>query len=245
MLVFLTACSVPEGAPPGGIHDPYESTNRSVHQFNKGVDRAVLRPVAIGYATVVPVEVQQSVGNFADNLATPGYVVNDILQARLDHALVNTYRFVVNSTIGIGGLVDAAAIYGVPPQPSDFGETLHVWGVPEGAYRENPVFGPSTERDTAGRIVDLFTNPLGYVLNEPEAYYGTVANVADKVGQRGRLKRTIDGVLYDSADSYAQARLAYLQSRRFELGQGSLAGGAAGTLDDPYGSSDVMDDPYE
>ena len=119
-----------------------------------------------------------------------------------------------------------------------FGGTLAAWGAPEGAYLELPLLGPSTQRDAAGKVVDLFTNPLSYVLVAPERHAGTVARVFDRVGTRDRFGDTIDSVLYESADSYAQTRLIYLQSRRFELGDA-----ASGAYADPY--AETVTDPYE
>ena len=202
-----------------GIYDPYEPGNRKVHRFNRGLDRALVRPAAIGYSTILPDEVEDSIGNFASNLGEPSIVVNSLLQGDLRGAGNSTLRFLTNSTLGLFGFFDVANEFKMAQHETDFGETLHVWGVREGAYLELPVLGPSTTRDTVGLVVDLFTNPLSYTVDEPEAYYGTVASVAASLSTRGRLTDTIDSVLYESADSYAQARLIYLQNRRFELGQ--------------------------
>ncbi|MEM6759734.1 MAG: VacJ family lipoprotein [Pseudomonadota bacterium] len=202
-----------------GIFDPYETGNRKVHGFNRGLDRALVRPAAIGYSTILPDEVEDSIGNFASNLGEPSIVVNSLLQGDLRGAGNSTLRFLTNSTLGLFGFFDVANEFKMVQHDTDFGETLHVWGVREGAYLELPVLGPSTTRDTVGLVVDLFTNPFSYTVDEPEAYYGTVASVASSLSTRGRLTETIDAILYDSADSYAQARLIYLQNRRFELGQ--------------------------
>ena len=150
-------------------------------------------------------------------------------------------RFVFNTIFGIGGLGDPAGELGLYEDETDFGETLHVWGAAEGAYVELPVLGPSTERDAVGKVVDLFLNPLSYVLPKPEKYYATGVKVVSKVGDRGRYSDTIDSVLYDSADSYAQARTIYLQNRRFELG-GDDDDAYVDPYDDPYG--DPYADPY-
>lgn len=190
----------------------------------------------------VPQPLRTGVSNFAGNLATPSVVVNNILQADIEGALTNSWRFALNSTIGIVGIFDVASGIGIPDETTDFGETLHVWGAEEGNYLELPVLGPSTERDTVGRVVDLFTNPLGYILNEPEKYVGPVANIADRIGARGQYSQTVDSVLYESADSYAQGRVTYLQNRRYEL---SGDAGFADPYDDPYGDTgDPYDDPY-
>ena len=174
-LATLVACSTPQtplGA--GQAHDPYEARNRKTHEFNKSLDRALMGSSGAKAETRAPsdlaVELNQSVGNFADNMALPGVVVNKFLQGDLKGFTMNTYRFAINTVLGFGGLFDVASDFGVTADETDFGETLHVWGAPEGAYVELPVLGPSTERDTAGKVVDLFTNPLSYILPKPEKY---------------------------------------------------------------------------
>jgi phospholipid-binding lipoprotein MlaA len=127
----------------------------------------------------------------------------------------------VNATLGLGGILDVASDLGLAEDSSDFGETLHVWGLPEGAYLELPLFGPSTERDAVGDVVDLFTNPLDYVLPPRPRQAKTAVRIVAKVGERGEFSDTVDSILYDSADSYAQLRLIYLQNRRFDLGDAS------------------------
>lgn len=236
-LVLLTACNVPgPGAIPGEPFDPFEDNNRKTHAFNKSIDSAILRPSGNAYSGI-PDELQQSVSNFSDNLSLPGEAVNKLLQGDLLGMLQNSYRFLVNTTLGMGGLFDPASDFGIEHAPADFGETLFVWGVPEGAFVELPLLGPSTERAAAGKVVDLFTNPLSYVLPSPEKYIGNVASVASKVGDRGNYSATVDAILYESVDSYAQSRTIYLQNRRFDLGD---EGGDAylDPYDDPYG------DPY-
>ena len=235
---LLSACNV---APAGvQVYDPYETTNRRVHEFNKGLDRTIIRPVAVTVARL-PADVTDPVVNFADNTALPGMVVNGVLQGDIEGVASNTLRFLLNSTVGIGGLFDPADAIGLFEQSTDFGETLAVWGVPEGAYRELPVRGPSTERDAAGKIVDIFLDPLGSVLNSDQRAIVVGTRVGGTVINRGRFSNTVDSVLYDSADSYAQAHILYLQNRRFQLGQG-----ATGTAADPYGDTCAggFEDPY-
>lgn len=219
------------------MNDPNEATNRKVHAFNRGVDKALLRPAASAYGSIVPEPVEQGVKNFATNLDVPGDVVNDLLQAKPGEAVHNTLRFVLNTTIGIGGLFDPATPLGLAGKPTDFGETLHVWGSKEGRYVEVPFLGPSTTRDFTGTLVDVAFNPLRLVLETPETYYMTGAKVASTLGDRSRYSETFDSILYDSADSYAQARLLYLQNRRFELGQTGGSGADASddaNFEDPY-----------
>lgn len=230
MVVLLAVAGCARPPAPTGFDDPNEAQNREIHEFNKAVDRRVLSPVANAYGNV-PEGMRQGITNFADNLDLPGEVVNGLLQGRPHHALENTFRFAVNTTVGIGGLFDPASAMGVQGKSTDFGETLHVWGAPEGTYVELPLLGPSTSRDTLGKIVDIALDPVGHLVPEPERHVATAASVASTIGDRYRYSETIDSVLYDSADSYAQTRLLYLQNRRFELGQ--------------TGGEDDFFDPYE
>lgn len=215
-IAALTACTAPQ--PGQDFNDPYEQRNRAVHDFNKSVDQAVLRPLG-QIAAATPVEITKPISNFASNAGLPGLVANGIMQGDIGGFSTNTMRFLINTTVGIAGLFDPAGAIGLTEQSTDFGETLAVWGVPEGAYVERPFFGPSTERDAVGGIVDLLVNPLRHVGTPAQLDYGVGSTVADVVITRGTFMDTIDSVLYESADSYAQARLAYLQNRRFELGE--------------------------
>ncbi|MFL4469129.1 VacJ family lipoprotein [Tateyamaria armeniaca] len=203
---------------PEGINDPYEAQNRKVHAFNRGLDRSIVRPAALGYTKVLPDEIEETIGNFATNLGQPSVMVNSLLQGDLRGFGQSTLRFTINSTFGLLGFFDPATEFKMADHNTDFGETLFVWGAEEGVYLELPFLGPATTRSATGRFVDLFTNPLTYVLESPEEYYGTAASVASGLGARGRFSETVDSILYESADSYAQARLIYLQNRRFTLG---------------------------
>jgi phospholipid-binding lipoprotein MlaA len=237
VLSVLSACG--PAPAPSGIDDPNEANNRQVHAFNRSIDHALLRPTANTYSSLLPEPIEDGVSNFAQNLDAPGDVVNNVLQLRLGKAVENTLRFAINSTLGIGGLFDPATALGVAGDPTDFGETLHVWGAPEGEYAEVPFIGPTTGRDTLGLVVDVALNPVRLVLPNPESYYATGAKIASGLSKRARYGDTVDSILYESADSYAQTRLLYLQNRRFELGQ--TAGGAEGGFEDPYAD---FEDPY-
>lgn len=233
-LPLLAACSVPDSPPADGIHDPYEAQNRRVHEFNKSLDRSVVRPLARGYTRAVPDGIEDSIVQFGDTFSTPGYAVNRLLQGDLRGAGLNTVRFATNAVLGFGGIFDVAKEFGLPADETDFGETLAIWGVPEGAYREIPAFGPSTERAAAGRIGDWFLNPLDLALPRPERYSGLVAGGLEGLTERDRFSDTVDSVLYESADSYAQTRLIYLQNRRFELGEAEGGPPSEETFTDPY-----------
>lgn len=216
---------------PQGVNDPIEPFNRKVHDFNKAVDQKLLKPMA-GSGSGNG-ELGERIGDFADNLGKPADIVNNALQLRLVKATENLMRFGVNTVFGVGGLFDVATAAGMPENDTDFGETLHVWGVGEGAYLELPLIGPSTERDLAGALVDMVIDPLNQ-LPRKERLAATGAKIAGRVADRGRYSDLTDSVLYESADSYAQARLLYLQNRRFELGQTSGEGNFVDPYEDPY-----------
>ncbi|MEZ5777559.1 MAG: VacJ family lipoprotein [Paracoccaceae bacterium] len=226
--ITLTACSRPE--PGAEFNDPYEAQNRAVHEENVRLDRLVFgayprkRPI-------MPKPLAQGFSNFSSNLGMPSAVVNSLLQARPGPALQNTVRFVVNSTVGLGGIFDPATAIGIHAENTDFGETLHVWGAPEGAYMVVPIAGPTTERDLAGSVVDVILNPLNK-LGNPEDYYLGVAKIAGGAGNRALYSDVVDSILYESADSYAQMRLLYLQNRHFQLG---IEADVFDPYEDPYG----------
>ncbi len=241
--LILAACSV---APAGTeIHDPYEEVNRQIHELNLGFDRAFLDPAG-ETASQLPDAIKIPVVNFSDNAGLPNAIVNGVMQGNVDGAITNSVRFLLNTTVGILGLFDPAGAIGIEADDTDFGETLAVWGVPEGAYIELPGLGPSTERDATGRLVDFFLDPLQLFGTPPLLDYAsselleldTVAWVGEQVIERGESDDTIDEILYDSADSYAQLRLIYLQNRRFELGE--VAGDANSQTTEDY-----YFDPYQ
>jgi phospholipid-binding lipoprotein MlaA len=230
----ISACTAPP--PPAEIYDPAESVNRRVHSFNVGLDKYLVRPASTAYDVILPTPIETGVSNFANNLGTPSDVLNNLLQGRPHIAAQNTFRFAINTTVGVAGLFDVATAIGVPRVSTDFGETLHVWGSGEGAYLELPVLGPSTVRDTVGSVVDVVTNPVGIVVDTPESYGLTAAQIGSRLSDRRRFASTLDSLYYESADGYAQLRLLYLQNRRFELGQTDVESDA--TFVDPY------EDPY-
>lgn len=215
LVAGLAACSGASRPQPAGVNDPHEVGNRKVHAFNQKIGGSGKPNRVLG---AVPIEFQTVVHNVSENLSMPQAAVNSALQADVAGFGLSTYRFLVNSTLGMGGLFDVASEFKVPEHDTDFGETLYVWGVGEGPYIELPLIGPSTRRDTAGRVVDLFTNPLSYTLDSPESYVGTVTGYADSAFEKNR--RIVNGKqvpISASGDSYAQARQDYLQKRRADL----------------------------
>lgn len=229
-LVLIASCTAPA---PQSFNDPHEESNRETHEANRRVDRALLKPASGAYGSILPAPVRQGVGNFASNLNLPGVIVNNLLQLNIDGAVQNSWRFLINTTIGLGGIFDPSSAIELYEDNSDFGETLHVWGMGEGQYVELPFVGPSTQRDALGMVVDVFTNPLTFGAPSPERYMTPVAKGLSKLGDRYTYSDTVDSILYDSADSYAQARQLYLQHRRFELGQEQVEEGNDG-YDDFY-----------
>lgn len=235
--MLLAACSAPN--EPGEINDPYESLNRVVHASNKATDRVFFRPVSQVYGNAVPKPVRQSLSNASANLSGPRNVANDFLQGNVEDAGHNLVRFLLNTTLGVFGLFDpASGSFGIEERDTGFADTLAVWGTREGAYLELPLFGPSTERDAVGLVVDLIANPLGTVFDEgPDIAAAT--SFPSVLNSRFELADTVDGILYDSADSYAQLRLFYLESRRFALSGQTSAENAF----DPY--ENLYEEVYE
>ncbi len=237
--LLVSACASDHASrSAGGFFDPYEENNRKTHQFNKDVDRWVFDPVSQGYGDATSGDIREVVGNFSSHLSLPNDVINNVLQGDLESAFKNTGRFVINTVVGFAGLLDPAADLNILRERADFGQTLHVWGVGEGAYVELPFWGPSTVRDSVGIAVDLVLDPLIVVMRKPQTYVGTGAYVLDAMGNRYEYDATVDSILHESADSYAQSRSIYMQNRRFELG---IVGEDAYL--DPY--LDPYSDPYE
>jgi phospholipid-binding lipoprotein MlaA len=220
LLLVALAGACTRAVPGADFNDPYEQQNRAVHDQNKALDRFLFgAPDRKGVVPTLPVPVADGLGNLAANLGEPGDVVNSLLQGRLEPVVTNTFRFVINTTVGIGGIFDPATALGLPENDTDFGQTLAVWGAGEGAYLELPILGPSTERDLAGMIVDFALDPVAALAGPENAGIATAARLGSAIGSRQRYSDTVESILYESADSYAQARLLYLQNRRFQLGE--------------------------
>ena len=237
--LLLSACASEQAKnAPGGIYDPHEEVNRANHEMNKAIDRVLVDPLSQGWGNATNGGVREVVSNFSSHLSLPNDIFNNVFQGNLDDALQNTGRFAFNTVVGFAGLFDPASDLGWDRVDTDFGETLHVWGAAEGPYVELPFFGPSTSRDTVGFAVDLVLDPFFVVVRGPEVYIGAVAYVFEAMGNRYEFDATVDSVLHESADSYAQARSIYLQNRRYQLGI---------TAEDLYLDSglDPYSDPYE
>ncbi len=163
----LSGCAT---TPPG---DPWYGWNRSVHTFNTDADRFVIKPVAEAYEWITPKFINDRLTNAFDNIQDIRVTVNDLLQLKIAQGGMDFSRFLINSTLGLGGMMDVATQFDLPKHNEDFGQTLGVWGVKPGPYLVLPFFGPSSPRDFAGRIADTFFNPLTYI-----AFIGAGANIA-------------------------------------------------------------------
>lgn len=216
--IALTALGACASAPaPVGYSDPHEVQNRRTHDANIDLDKALVSPASTAYGEILPRPIRDSVASFSDTAGLPGVVVNNLLQGNIEDAVHNSVRFVFNATLGLFGLFDVATGIGIEERDSDFGETLHVWGAPEGDYVVLPFFGPSTERDGFGILVDFVLNPLSLALPAEVKHVPKAAWVLSKFGDRYTFGDTIDE-FYEGENGYELMKLYYLDSRRYELG---------------------------
>ena len=196
--------------------DPWESMNRSLFSVNMTIDKASTRPLAKGYRKIAPGPARKGVSNFFSNLAAPRSVINNFLQGKPRRGVSEILRFVINSTIGVGGLIDIATPSGLEEYREDFGQTAAVWGVPDGPYVMLPFLGPQTLRDAIFMPVDIVADPLFQYDN---------SSVRDKlyvlrlIDLRYRLLAA-DKFLEDSRDQYVTTRESYLQNREYEIYDG-------------------------
>ena len=212
--VVLSACRVPL---EDGISDPFEASNRQAHEINKSIDKNIIRPMAIVYGDITPIKLQSVANNMSMNFSLPRYSMNYILQGELKNASKSSMKFLVNSTLGVGGIYDFSSQLGLTSEKTDFGETMAKWGFREGPYLEILVLGPSNQRDGIGKVVDLVLDPVS-LIGVGAKSVATATSVAFGLSARSQFRESIDSILYESADSYAQSRLFFLQNRRYELG---------------------------
>jgi phospholipid-binding lipoprotein MlaA len=207
--LLLGACTtLPNGAT--NPQDPFESFNRTMYKFNDDADKAIVKPVAQAYNKVMPVPARSMVGNFFSNLDDMLTVVNDVLQLKLVRAFTDTGRVLINTTIGIGGLVDAASQVGYEKHSEDFGQTLGYWGIGPGPYLVLPLLGPSNVRDGLSLYVDSQTSATHQVKHIPTRNQLTAGRMLNKRAQLLDQEKTLDDMMLDR---YAFIRDAYLQHR--------------------------------
>jgi phospholipid-binding lipoprotein MlaA len=204
--IFLSSCAC-KGTNPV---DPFEPFNRKVYKFNTALDHAFLRPTAKFYRAVLPAPVRKSVNNFFTNLDLIPTVGNDLLQFRGKWAIRDSWRFVINSSLGVGGLFDVAKTFGLAPHSNDLGLTLAKWGDKNSPYLVLPLLGPSTLRDGAGWLFQFaLYSPYVYI-REDAVVYSLLALRA--VDLRSQLLDS-DRILDEALDKYTFMREAYLQYR--------------------------------
>lgn len=198
-------------------NDPFEANNRLFHNFNISVDQFVYRPVAHAYGAVTPGVVMQGISNMSSNLSVPGIVLNNILQLDVDSALINTARFTINTTLGVGGLLDVAAGLGMQGQTTDFGETFYTYGASSGPYLVLPLIGPSNTRDAVGTLAGLALNPVNRVLSGDALAGAALVKGLDFLGARYTNSDFLDSLLHDNEESYTEIKLYFEQNRQYRL----------------------------
>jgi phospholipid-binding lipoprotein MlaA len=217
--LFLGACSTPS-AESLAQNDPWEKTNRDIFDFDLRVDHAVARPVAEGYRSAVPEPVRDGIHNALTNLNAPVVLANDVLQGDGDKAVNTAGRIVINSTVGIGGLIDVASKMGIPGHENDFGITLGQNGIAEGSYLVLPFAGPLPPRDLLGVVVDQAFDPLTYVRFHGKDTWMVVRYGMGILDSRTSQLDAIESIERSSIDFYATSRNLYRQSRNAKINNG-------------------------
>lgn len=211
--VEAVPADVAPASEPLLLRDPWHKPNRDIFAFDTFFERKMLAPVAHGYRAVTPQIFRAGINNAILNLDEPSTAINQVVQLKIGRALKTTVRFAINSTIGIGGLIDVASAGGLRRRPADFGQTLGRYGAKPGPYVMLPFLGPSNVRDGFGRLVDTFTDPVGFVIGGIFTSPGGAARFA-MAGVNWREKN--DGTMsaiYGASDPYAFTRAAYSQQR--------------------------------
>jgi phospholipid-binding lipoprotein MlaA len=235
-MLLVGGCATSSTAPAGeedptaSKADPWEGMNRPIFRFNRRVDAATLEPVASGYVKVIPSFMRTGVSNFMSNLRGPRNIINNFLQGKGANGLSETGRFVVNSTVGVLGLFDVGSKIGLEQHREDFGQTLAVWGVPDGPYVMVPFAGPQTLRDAIAFPLDVLADPLWYYEHDVPRYALYALRFIDI--RAGFL--SMDDLLDESFDPYVRLREAYLQNRRYSVYDGN-----------PPMDEDFYDDVYD
>lgn len=228
-LVVLSACATPPKDPAARAqfyanNDPLEPMNRRVFAFDMFLDKWFFKPLAETYDTIVPAIGQEAIRNFLGNLHEPVIFANDVAQTQFKRAAWTAERFALNSTIGVGGIVDVATKWGIKKQSGDFGQTLYHYGVGEMFYLVLPILGPSNPRDLIGTIADGYADPFSYLAYDYGADVATYARWgAEGVDQRAQNLQSFDELQRTSIDLYAAVRSLYRQHRASVLRHGEPA----------------------
>ena len=211
LLSFLFLCSYAFAET-----DPLKDLNQKTHDLNQTLDLQVASPVARFYKRITPDFIEIGVTNFTQNVEDLSIGLNNILQGKIKSGFSDLGRFALNSTIGIAGFLDIATDMGLEKHDEDFGQTLAVWGVPDGPYLVLPGLGPSTMRDTLAMIPDAFLTPLWLIDHDRTSYSLTAIDLIDTRARYLGLESVVIG------DEYLFYRDAYLQSRQFEIKDGEI-----------------------
>jgi phospholipid-binding lipoprotein MlaA len=230
MLVGCAGSIPPAAKEDRAPSDPWEPLNRRIHNFNQGVDKISLKPLAKGYQRILPERMQRGVNNFSKNLRGPLFIINNFLQGKFRRGFSETGRFVANSTWGILGLVDVGADLGMETYNEDFGQTLAVWGVPKGPFVVLPIFGPRTLRQATMLPLFFAVDPLFHLEHDTTRRSIYLLRAIDL---RARLF-TVDALIEDSYDRYLTIRESVLQRREFLIYDG-----------EPPEDDDFYDDFYD
>ncbi len=217
-MALLVGCA--RNNKPSNPLDPYESLNRKTFALNEAIDGLFIRPPTIVYQTLVPSPLRTGVNNAFSNLNEVTVVGNDILQGKLMFAMSDGWRFLINSTIGIGGLFDVASHMGLPKHNEDFGLTLATWGAKQSAYFVMPFFGPSTFRDTFSKPFDLFIISGWPYIKPDDLRYGLLGLWI--INTRTKLLAA-DPLIKQAFDPYAFVRNAYLQTRNEAIAKNKMS----------------------
>ncbi len=218
LALLVAGCASLPADQPRDARDPGEGYNRAMYKFNDTVDRAVLKPAATAYKSAIPQPVRRGVGNFFGNLSDAWSFVNHTLQGKPEGALTSFWRVLINTTIGLGGVLDPATEMHLERQREDFGQTLGVWGVKDGPYFVLPFLGPSTVRDTAALPVDYYGNPLTYFKDLRLRNGLAVLRIVDTRANALAATDVLEGA---ALDDYSFQRDAYLQKRRNDIYDGN------------------------
>lgn len=196
------------------VSDPLQPVNRVTLAFNELLDKVIFNPLDTAYRAIVPKPGRDAVHNVLENVKSPVYLANELLQGDLQGAGTVTKRFMINTIAGVGGIVDVAAKTGTPHQPEDFGQTLAVWGVGSGPYVVWPIFGPSTLRDSVGIVGDIAMDPLYWYAhnNDKSGLQWTRAGLT-LIDTKDRYRDLQDDLRRNSADYYTALQSVYMQRR--------------------------------
>lgn len=205
--------TLPEPATQPTSYDPLEKLNRRVHRFNEAVDRRIAKPLANVYVKVTPRPVRLGIGNFFNNLGQPVSAINALLQGKPKQAGQTLGRFLLNSTLGIGGIFDPATSADLPNKSEDFGQTLGVWGWKKSRYLELPLFGPRTIRDALGMAGDAPLSPMRRIEEDKIRVFLQGLQLVDVRTQLLSVDRMREG----ATDDYALVRDAWMQRRQYQI----------------------------